>query len=110
MSATREDAMKRFLIGLLIVGSVLAAIALIARRRSGSGADDWDTFADDTYARGSKAASKVSDTAKDAASKVSDTAKDAASKVPDTAKDAAAKVSDTAKNAASKVSEAAKNV
>ena len=91
--------MKRFVIGMLIVGSVVAAIVLITRKRSGSGTDDWGMFADDTYDRASTAASKMSDTAKDAASKVSDTAKDAASKVSQTAKDAASKVADTAKNA-----------
>jgi gas vesicle protein len=90
--------MKRFVIGMLIVGSVVAALVLITRKRSGDG-DDLGRFAEDTLDRASTAASKVSATAKDAASKVTDTAKDAASKVSDTAKDAASKVTDTANNA-----------
>ena len=79
--------MRRFVIGMLIVGSVVAAIVLITRKRSGDG-DDWGRFAEDTLDRASTAASKVSDTAKDAASKASATAKDAASKVTDTANNA----------------------
>ena len=38
--------MRRFLIGLLILGGVIAAIAVIARRRSGSGVDEWDSLRD----------------------------------------------------------------
>ena len=67
--------MRRFVTGILIAGGVIAAIVLIVRKRSGSGVDEWDSLAEDTVARASKVASKVSDTAKDAASKVSDTAK-----------------------------------
>jgi gas vesicle protein len=80
--------MKRFVIGMLIVGSVVATIMLITRKRSGSDADDWGRLAGDTYDRASTAASRMSDTAKDAASKVSETVKDATSKVSQTAKDA----------------------
>jgi hypothetical protein len=101
--------MKRFVIGLLIVGGVIAAIALVARKRAGSRGDEWDTFAEDTFARASDATSQVTDSAKDAASTVTDTAKDAASKVTDSTKGAASKVSDTAKDAASKVRDAAKD-
>jgi hypothetical protein len=109
-TAKRGIAMKRLVIGLLIVGGVIAAIALVARRRAGSRGDEWDAFAEDTFARASDAASTVTDSAKDATSTVADSAKDAASKVADTAKGAASKVSETAKDAASKVTDAAKDV
>lgn len=97
--------MKRFIIGLLIVGTAIAAIALIVRKRSGSDVDEWDSFADDTFSRASTTAGKISDTVGEAASQVSDTAKKAASKV----SDAASQASDTVKGAASKVSDTAKN-
>ena len=45
--------MRKLLIGLLILGGVIAAIAVM-RRRSGSGVDEWDSFAaDDAYAQAS---------------------------------------------------------
>src|SRR5262245_43894656 len=71
-STTRGSAMKRFVFGVLVIGSVIAVIALIVRRRSGSGLDDeWDTFAEDNYPQVPASATKVSDTAKDAASNAS---------------------------------------
>ena len=71
--------MRRVLIGLLILGGVIAAIAVISRRRSGSGVDGWDPLAaDDSFAQ----------TAKDAATKAADAAKGAATKATDAAKDA----------------------
>ena len=69
--------MRRFLIGLLILGGVIAAIAVISRRRSGSGVDEWDSLA-----------TKVTEATKDAATKATDAAKDAATKATDAAKDA----------------------
>jgi hypothetical protein len=58
--------MRKLLIGLLILGGVIAAIAVISRRRSGSGVDEWDSLAaGDSYAQASKAAAKA-DAAKDA--------------------------------------------
>ena len=91
--------MKRFVVGMLIIGSVIAVIALIVRRRSGSGAEEWDTFAEDTWARASTPVSTVTDTAEEGASSASDSAKDATSKVSETAKDAASKVPDAATQA-----------
>ena len=80
--------MRRLLIGLLILGGAVAAIAFIARRRSGSGVDEWDSpAAEDAYAQASRAASKVTDAAKEAATTTKDAAKDAASKGTDAAKD-----------------------
>ena len=58
--------MRRLLIGLLILGGVIAAIAVI-KRRSSSGVDEWDSFAaGDSYAQASSAAAKGTDDAKDA--------------------------------------------
>ena len=56
--------MRRLLIGLLILGGVIAAVAVI-RRRSGSGVDEWDSFAaDDVYAQASMTTAKATDAAK----------------------------------------------
>ena len=77
--------MKKFLIGMLIVGGVIGVIAVIVRRRSGS--DEWDSFAEDTYAQASTSASKIADAAKDTASKVSDVGKKTVSKVAGATKD-----------------------
>ena len=97
--------MKRLLIGLLILGGVIAAIAVI-KRRSGSGVDEWDSFAaDDVYAQASKTTAKATDAVKDVASTTTRAAKDAATKATDAAKDAAAK----AKDAAAKATDAAKD-
>ena len=91
--------MRRLLIGLLILGGVIAAIAVM-RRRSGSGVDEWDSFsADDSSAPVSNAATKATDAAKDAAVKATDAAKDAAVKATDAAKDAATKANEAAKDA-----------
>ena len=87
------------MIGLLILGGVIAAIAVI-RRRPGSGVDEWDSFAaDDPYAPVSNATVKATDSVKDAAAKATDSVKDAAAKATDAAKDAAAKATDAAKDA-----------
>ncbi|MGA9162784.1 MAG: hypothetical protein WB297_18220 [Actinomycetota bacterium] len=91
--------MRRLLIGLLILGGVIAAIAFI-KRRSGSGVDEWDSFAaGDPYAQASNAAAKVTDAAKDTAAKATDAAKDGATTATKAVKDAAAKVTDAAKDA-----------
>ena len=91
--------MRKLLIGLLILGGVIAAIAVI-RRRSGSGDDGWDSFAaDDVYAQASKAATKATDAATDAASTATRAAKDTAVKATDLVKDAAVKASEAAKDA-----------
>lgn len=69
--------MKRFLIGVLIVGGMIAAVAVIMRRRSGSGVDDWDSLAEDSYSRASQTASRAADAAKDSVSKATDAATNA---------------------------------
>ena len=51
--------MKRFFIGMLILGGIIAAAAVIMKRRSGSDVS-WDEFARDTSARMSDAASLIS--------------------------------------------------
>ena len=92
--------MRRLLIGLLILGGVIAAIAVI-KRRSGSGLDEWDSFAaDDVYAaQASKTTAKATDAVKDAATTATDTVKDAATTATKAAKDAATKATDAAKDA-----------
>ena len=91
--------MRKLLIGLLILGGVIAAIAVI-RRRSGSGDDGWDSFAaDDVYAQASKTATNAAVAVKDAATTATRAAKDAAVKATDIAKDAAAKANQAAKDA-----------
>ena len=80
--------MRKFLIGLLILSGVIAAIAVVSRRRSDSGVDEWDSLA-----------TKATDAAKDAATKAADPAKDTAKKATDAAKDAATKATDAAKDA-----------
>jgi gas vesicle protein len=90
---------RRLLIGLLILGGVIAAIAVI-KRRSGSGLDEWDSFAaDDVYAQASKTTAKATDAVKDAATTATKAAKDAATTVTETAKDTATKATDAAKDA-----------
>jgi uncharacterized protein (UPF0333 family) len=91
--------MRKFLIGLLILGGVIAAIAVISRRRSGSGVDEWDSLATKATEATKDAATKAADPAKDTAKKVTDAAKDTATKVTDAAKDTAKKVTDAAKDA-----------
>jgi hypothetical protein len=69
--------MRKLLIGLLILGGVIAVIA-VNKRRSSSGVDEWDSFTvDDSYAQASNAAAKATDAAKDAATKANEAAKDA---------------------------------
>jgi uncharacterized protein (UPF0333 family) len=66
--------MKKFLIGMLIVGGVIAAVAVIMKRRSGSGVEDWDSLAEDSYSRASQSVSSAADAAKDSVSKATDAA------------------------------------
>ena len=101
--------MKRFMVGMLIIGSAIAVIALIMRKRSGSADNEWDSFAEDTWTRASTSATKVPDAVEGAASDASDATKDAASKMSQASKDAASKMSEASKDAASEISESAKN-
>jgi colicin import membrane protein len=101
--------MRKLLIGLLILGGVIAAIAVI-RRRSGSGVDEWDSFAaDDVYAQASMTTAKATDATKGATAEAADAAKDATAKAADAAKEAATTATKAAKDAASKATDAAKN-
>ena len=91
--------MRKLLIGMLILGGVIAAIAVI-KRRSGSGIDEWDSFAaDDVYAQASKTTTTATDAVKDAATTAAKAAKDSATTVTKAAKDAATKATDAAKDA-----------
>ena len=69
--------MKRFIIGMLILGGIIAAAAVIMKRRSGPDVS-WDEFARDTSARMSDAMSGGSEPAKDAADEAREVTKDAA--------------------------------
>ena len=101
--------MRRLLIGLLILGGVIAAIAVI-KRRSGSGLDEWDSFAaDDVYAQASKTTATATDAVKDAATTATKAARDAATTVTKAAKDTATKATGAAKDAAAKATDAAKD-
>jgi gas vesicle protein len=101
--------MRRLLIGLLILGGVIAAIAVI-KRRSGSGVDEWDSFAaDDVYAQGSTTTARATDAVKDAAPKATDATKDAATTATKAAKEATSKTTDAAKDAATTTTKAAKD-
>jgi hypothetical protein len=89
--------MRKLLIGLLILGGVIAAIAVI-KRRSGSGVDEWDSFdAGESYGQASKAAGKATDAAKDAATTATKAVKDAATTATKAVKDAATKATEAAK-------------
>jgi hypothetical protein len=69
--------MKKFLIGMLIVGGVIAAVAVIMRRRSGSGVDDWDSLAEDSYSRASQSAPRGADAANESVLEATDAATNA---------------------------------
>jgi colicin import membrane protein len=100
--------MRKLLIGLLILGGVIAAIAVIKRRSAG--VDEWDSFAaDDVYAQASKTTAKATDAVKDAATTATKAAKDAATTVTKAAKDTATKATGAAKDAAAKATDAAKD-
>jgi len=90
--------MRKFLIGLLILAGVIAAVAVM-KRRSGSGVDDeWDSFdAGDSYGQASNAAGTATDAAKDAATTATKAVKDAATTATKAVKDAAAKATEAAK-------------
>jgi colicin import membrane protein len=101
--------MRKLLIGLLILGGVIAAIAVI-KRRSGSGVDEWDSFAaDDVYAQASRTTANTTDAVKDVASTTTRAAKDATAKATGAVKDAATKATEAAKDAAAKATDAAKD-
>ncbi len=69
--------MKRFLIGLVILVGVIAAVTVVMRRRSGSELDEWESTVEDTFSSASDAASETVEAATDAASKAAGDARDA---------------------------------
>ena len=76
--------MRKLLFGLLILGGVIAAIAVM-RRRSSSGVDEWDSFAPgDPYAQAPNATAKATDAVKDATAKATDAVKGATREEPPT--------------------------
>ena len=101
--------MRKLLIGLLILGGVIAAIAVI-KRRSGSGVDEWDSFAaNDVYGQASTTTARATDAVKDVAAKATDATKDAATTATKAVKDAATTTTKAAKDAAAKATDAAKD-
>jgi hypothetical protein len=91
--------MKKLLIGMLLLGGVIAVIAVIARRRSGSTVDEWDSFAADTYGRTSDSVTKATDAATESISQVADAAKGSVSEATDAAQTSASKAAEAAKKA-----------
>jgi hypothetical protein len=79
--------MKKVLIGMLILGAAIGAIAVILRRRSSS-EDAWGSGAQDPYRRVSEGASRVASVGKETVSKATDAVKMTASKATSAAKDA----------------------
>jgi hypothetical protein len=91
--------MKKLLIGMLLLGGVIAVIAVIARRRSGSTVDEWDSFAAETNGRTSDSVTKATDAATESISEVADAAKGSVSKAADAAQTSASKAAEAAKKA-----------
>jgi gas vesicle protein len=90
--------MKRFFIGMLILGGIIAAAAVFMKRRSGSDVS-WDEFARDTSARMSDAAAGGTESAKDAADEAKEVMTDAAAEAKDNAKHASDEAQDLAEKA-----------
>jgi len=63
--------MKRFIIGLLVLGAIVAVVAAIMKRQSGSDMS-WDEFAQDTLTKASGAMSDATTKAKDTAAAAAD--------------------------------------
>src|SRR4029077_9250990 len=97
--------MKRFFIGMLILGGIIAAAAVVMKRRSGSDVS-WDEFARDTSARMSDAAAGGSETVTDAADRAKEVTTDAAAE----AKKSAGRASDKAQDLAEKAAETVVNL
>lgn len=75
--------MKKFLVGMMLLAGVIAVIAVVVKRRSGSGVDEWDSFARDAYSGASESVSKAADAATEPVSKATDAAKESISKSAD---------------------------
>jgi hypothetical protein len=76
--------LKRFIIGMLILGGIIAAAAFIMRRRSESEVG-WNELERDTSARMSDAVAGGSEAAKDAAVEAKEVAADAAAEAKEAA-------------------------
>jgi hypothetical protein len=63
--------MKRFIIGLLVLGAIVAVVAAIMKRRSGSDMS-WDEFGQDTVTQARDAANKAMPSATDASNEAAD--------------------------------------
>jgi hypothetical protein len=94
-----EVAMKKSLFGLLLVVGAIAVVALLMRRRSESGRDEWDSFGEESFSAMREAATTAGDATEQATSEITKAAKDATSEVTKAAKDAASKAVESAKDA-----------
>jgi hypothetical protein len=91
--------MRKLLFWLLVLGGAIAVIALVARKRSGSGVDEWDSFtASDSYGQASNAAGRATNAVKDAATTATNAVKDAATTATNAVKDAATTATDSVKD------------
>jgi hypothetical protein len=89
---------EELLIGMLLLGGVIAVIAVIVGRRSGAGVDEWDSFAGDTDGRPAQSLSHATVVATESVSKVANPAKDSVSKAANATNESASKAADTAKD------------
>jgi hypothetical protein len=80
--------MKRFIVGLLVLGAVVAVVAAIMKRRSGSDMS-WDEFAQDSFTKASDTANKAIESATDIAKDRGKAMSDAATEAKSTANKAA---------------------
>jgi gas vesicle protein len=85
--------MRRFIIGLLVLGAVVAVVAAIMKRRSGSEMG-WDELAQDSFTKASDTANKAIESATDVANDRGKAMSDAATEAKDAATDAADKAAD----------------
>lgn len=58
--------MKKFIVGLLILGAVVAAVAMIMKRRSADEVDEWEALSEDAASTIQEAAAEAIEAAEDA--------------------------------------------
>jgi len=60
--------MKRFILGLLILGAVVGAVVMIMKRRSAEELDEWAALSDEAASKIEEAATEAIEAAEDATS------------------------------------------
>jgi hypothetical protein len=58
--------MKKFIVGLLILGAVVAAVAMVMKRRSADEVDEWTSMSEDAASKIEEAAADAIEAAEDA--------------------------------------------